>query len=350
MSINIINPIFETKIFAVVFFVLLLLSIKKAKEESFFSLEVTNQLKGFAILAIIFSHIGYTLSYDNFLFPLSVLAGVGVNLFLFLSGFGLTLSEMKNPLSILGFYRKRLIKLFIPLWIVITAFFLTDFFIVHKSYPVSEIIKSYFGFFPGAEPFINLDSPLWYFTIILFYYLIYPLIYIKKFPYLTPLLILIISYFILHFSLPVNLDTINIYKLHTIAFPLGMAFAFLIKKVRLDLPKIFKFLLFTACFLIFLYTAIYSGVGEDPKIEQSMSLITTISLITIFSLAKWRFRLFYFFGIYSYEIYLIHWPILSRYGIFYQFFPPALATIIEVFLISVLAILLQKGINKLKIG
>src|SRR3990167_8339061 len=66
--------------------------------------ESTLALKGFAILAVIFSHIGYFLVADHrFLFPLSTFGGVGVDLFLLLSGFGLTMSALSKDMSIRDF-------------------------------------------------------------------------------------------------------------------------------------------------------------------------------------------------------------------------------------------------------
>ena len=103
MLIKVSDPTLQTVFFSIIFLSLLLLSIRKNDTETFFSKEATNQLKGFSILAIIFSHIGYFLSSDTrFLYPFSVLAGVGVNLFLFLSGFGLTISQISKSKSIIS--------------------------------------------------------------------------------------------------------------------------------------------------------------------------------------------------------------------------------------------------------
>src|SRR5258708_6334643 len=114
----------QTQIFIVILTLVLLLTLKIRKPLTFDN-SLTEELKGFAILAIVFSHIGYFLVTDHqFLWPLSIAAGVRVNLFLLLSGYGLALSFSKNPLSIKDFYLKRLLKLFIPLWIVLVALLL----------------------------------------------------------------------------------------------------------------------------------------------------------------------------------------------------------------------------------
>ncbi len=363
MLIKISDPIFQTVLFSIVFCSLFLIFIRKKDEnEGFFSKEVTNQLKGFAVLAVVFSHIGFFLYSDQkFLYPYSVLAGVGVNLFLFLSGFGLTLSHLKSPLTPFSFYKKRLLKLFAPLWVVITTVLLIDFFAFQRTYPLSEIIRSFLGFYPRADVFQNLDSPLWYFSVILFLYLIFPLVFIKKIPLLSPILVLLLSLLMLKLPLPVDPDVLNLYKLHFLAFPLGMLFGltqnvilrpfsvFLIdssaNRLRMT-KKMLKITILILSVLVFLYTSIHSGVGEDPKIEQSISLLTTLSIIIIFSLSRFDFKLLSLFGIYSYEIYLLHWPILSRFNPFLGL-PPFLMVISNLILIAFLGYALQKIIRKI---
>ncbi len=345
MLIKVSDPYFQTALFSIIFLCLLLVALRKIKEEAFFPIEVSNNLRGLAIFAVVFSHIGYFLSSDTrFLFPYSILAGVGVNLFLFLSGFGLTVSHLKSPLSVADFYRKRLSRLFIPLWVVISAVLLIDFFMLGRTYPLPEIVNSFLGFYPRADVTQNLNSPLWYFTIILFYYLIFPLTFTRKIPLLSPILVLVLSLFLLNLKLPVDPDVVKLYKLHTLAFPLGMLFGLSIQKIKFKLNPILKILIFTASVLIFLYTSVHSGVGEDPKIEQSISLITTLSLMVIFSLSRFDFKLLSVFGIYSYEIYLIHWPVLSRFNLFLGL-PPFLAVLLNLSLIFLLGYALQKVIT-----
>ncbi len=347
MLIKITDPVTQTFLFAAIFLLLLVSSTRKSQNESFFNKEATNQLKGFAILTIIFSHIGFFLYSDQkFLYPFSILAGVGVNLFLFLSGFGLTVSHLKSPLSPFIFYKKRLSKIFIPVWVVITIFLLADFFWLARNYPLMEIIKNYLGLFTTANPNFSLNSPLWYFTLILFYYLIFPWIFFKKAPWISPVLILIISLILIRLPLPVSADNLALYKLHLWAFPLGMLFGLVIQHIKFKLNKFLKLLILTIAVVIFLYTSVNSGVGGNPKIEQAISLITTLTLVIIFSLSRFNFKLLSIFGIYSYEIYLLHWPILSRFNLFLGF-PPVLMVILNLGLILFLGFALQKIIKKI---
>ncbi len=347
MLIKVSDPTFQTVIFSIIFLCLLLASVRKLKNDNFFSKESTNQLKGFAIFAVVFSHISFFLFYDpKFLYPYNIMAGVGVNLFLLLSGFGLTVSHLKSPLSPINFYKKRLSKLFIPLWIVIAAVLLIDFLALQRTYPLSEIVHAFLGFYPRADVSQNLDSPLWYFSIILFYYLIFPLTFVKKLPLLSPVLVLLISLLLLSFPLPVHPDVLKLYKLHFLAFPLGMIFGLTIQKIKFKLNLALKILALSIATVIFLYTAIHSGVGQNPNIEQSISLITTLSLLVIFTLSKFDLRLFSIFGIYSYEIYLFHWPVLSRFNLFLGL-PPFLTVILNLSLIFLLGYILQKIVVKI---
>ncbi len=333
--------------FSIIFLGLLLVSIRKSRSNVFFSREVTNQLKGFSILAIIFSHIGYFLSPDpRFLYPYSILAGVGVNLFLFLSGFGLSLSHQKYPLSPLVFYKKRLSKLFIPMWTVVTIFLIADFFLLHRGYSVTEMWRSFLGFYPRADLSQNLDSPLWYFSVIFFLYLIFPLTFLKKLPLLSPILVLLVSLLVLKLPLPIDPDVLKLYNLHFLAFPLGMLFAQLIPAFRFKLNFVLKSVIFVMALLVFFYTAVHSGVGERPIIEQGISLITMLSILVIFILSKFDIKLFSLFGVYSYEIYLLHWPILARYNLFLGL-PSFLMVIFNLSLILILGYLLQKSVKYL---
>lgn len=362
MMVSINNVVQNNWIFISILTVVILLSIRPKKNQEF-SNSVTQEIKGFAILAIIFSHIGYFLITDHqFLFPLSVLAGVGVNLFLFLSGYGLAVSNSKDNNGIFNFYKKRFLRLLIPFWIVLISFLLLDYFVLKISYEKILIIKSFFGIFTSADIFQALNSPFWYITLILFYYILFPLVYFKKHPWVSGFLIYFISYYLL---MKINLvwfeDVIKLYKLHIIAFPLGIiTFSifneekikknFLILKTKEIYKKFEKFIypiLISALVLIISYFAINSGIGESIKIEQNISIITMIAIVILFLIKKFEFKLLTFLGIYSYELYLIHWPIMYRYEFLYKYFPAWIATFLYLIFFVFIAWILQKISKKL---
>ena len=135
MQISIADPVLQTYLFIGLLLLAVVATIRGRQVAGSIGVDVTQELKGFAILAIVFSHVGYFLALDHrFLFPLSVFAGVGVDLFLFVSGFGLATSACARGESVVQFYRRRLKNIYVPLWIVLAAFFVADYFILHKTY------------------------------------------------------------------------------------------------------------------------------------------------------------------------------------------------------------------------
>ncbi len=97
MPITITNVSISTFIVISTLILSLLLSLRKTKHTELFTTSVTEELKGIGILSVVFAHISYILVNDShFLYPLSIAGGVGVDLFLLMSGFGLTVSMLKK--------------------------------------------------------------------------------------------------------------------------------------------------------------------------------------------------------------------------------------------------------------
>ena len=373
MQLPITNPELHTLIIILAFFVSFILTFRKRNEKSLFSPNVTAELKGFAILTIVFGHIGYFLDSNNtFLYPLSIASGVGVNLFLFLSGYGLTKSTISKALSPLQFYKKRLLRIYIPMWIVITLLLILDSGFLGLKYDLKVLIKSYLGFFPVADIYASLNSVLWYFTFIVFYYLIYPILTFKKLLYISPLIVFGLTHFMLKQDLPIyqtlqdtyiNKDVLTLYKLHIMAFPLGMFFALLplyVNKIGLlkkpyqyllnllkNHPLVINVILIVILLYIFSYTALNSKVGESKFMEQLISNITMLSIVLVFILKRFEVKILTILGIFSYEIYLLHWPLVYRYDFLYQYLPASLATILYIGILLGLGFLLQKLSEKI---
>ena len=363
MIVSISNAAQATYIFIAILIAGLLLSARARKDKKFFPIEVTNELKGVAILLVVFGHVGYFLTTDNsFLFPLSTIAGVGVDIFLFLSGYGLVVSALNKPRSISQFYKDRLLKLLIPFWIVISIFFILDFFVLNKAYPVTYVIASFLGFFYRADLYQDLNSPLWYFTLILFYYFVFPLVFIKKRPWLSAIAI----YFITSVFIACNPSWFSqvryFHEVHMLAFPVGvlagqwLARAQGVKQIavtklenkikphqvsRLILNIIYCLILVFLCVVIG-YNALHSGVGQSIHIERLISLITTLAFVLFFLIKKIEFRLMHLIGLYSYEIYLLHWPIMNRYDFVFQYLHPWLAMAVYIGIFIGAGWLLQK--------
>lgn len=89
-----------------ILFVESLLSKKESIE--FLDFNHTNILKGYGIFAVLLGHVGQYAGVNGIEYP----AGVGVSLFLILSGYGITLSVQKKGMD--GFWIKRFSRVFVP--------------------------------------------------------------------------------------------------------------------------------------------------------------------------------------------------------------------------------------------
>jgi peptidoglycan/LPS O-acetylase OafA/YrhL len=338
MLISINNPVQATWVFSFIFFAVLVISVRPRKITAWFPTSLTTELKGAAILMIVLSHIGYFLVNDHrFLWPLSIMAGVGVNLFLFLSGFGLAASGLQKDLTPGQFYKRRLLKLFTPFWLALGVFLAADFFILGKSYSFAFIGKAILGVFTQADLYNDLNSPLWYFTFILLYYLLFPWVFSKKRPWIAALALLIFGEALVRLEPAFFDNVLHLYKVHTLAFPLGVLVAWAVTKLpSVDvLGKLSKgwrvvgyYAVLFGLLAAFIYANINSGIGQSASKEQWMSLAAVAALVLVFIMKKTEFKLFSLFGLYSYEIYLWHWPLLYRYNIFYGYLPDWLATVL----------------------
>ena len=137
--------------------------------------ECTTTIRGIAILIIIIGHVGVS-GFDLRVF--NPLGGIGVAMFLFLSGYGLTESYKNNGLG--GFWRKKFLRIVIPylVWIPL-------YHIVMRISPI------------GLPTQIQLIPRYWFieYLILAYIFFYFTFKYIKS--YAIPILIIIgiISFF-----------------------------------------------------------------------------------------------------------------------------------------------------------
>lgn len=351
------DPIFATWIIIAVLLAWLLLSIRRSTSSEILPPSVSNELKGFGMLTVLFGHIGYFLVNDwHFLKPLSIMSGVGVDVFLFLSGYGLTVGMLKKSLPALEFYRRRMIKVFLPFWVALIGFFILDAIVLERSYPPSYMLRSIVGLFPVADMATDVNSVFWYITWILFYYLLFPLLFMRERPWLSALILFVAGQSVVLLKPEWFKLVTRLYEVHTLAFPLGVLTAWLmyhkdklhitlrehIANWRNNLQPWLYIALLAGLYGLFSWYATHSGVNQGPWKEQGINLIILFSAIGFFSLKNFTFGLFDFFGKYSYEIYLLHWPLLSRYDYFFAHLPAWLALFAYLALFVALAWLMQK--------
>jgi peptidoglycan/LPS O-acetylase OafA/YrhL len=366
MPITLTDDIYQTNLIVIAILIaVVLFTFRRAKHTDLFPVSVTQELKGLGILTVVFAHFAYMLVTNaDFLFPLSIIAGVGVDLFLFMSGYGLTVGMLKKPLPVLEFYKRRVIKIFIPFWVAIILIFAANAIFLDIHYSVPYMIQSLLGWFPTAEGFNDVNSPFWYITWMMMFYILFPLVFSTKRPWLSAIILSVIATLIGVYN-PLEMGDNWLHRLHTVAFSLGIIFAWLLfetKDKENKLVKALKHFRNESKFMPYVVIALMLGVvvymslhttanhwptltailGKGYFVDQLTSLVIMFAFIVIFSLKKFDNRFLSIYGLYSFEVYLIHWPLIGRYDIFFDILPAWAAVVAWMVSFILISWLLQK--------
>ena len=370
MPITITNVPESNMIVIAVLIAVLFLTFRKSKHTEIFPISVTQELKGLGILTVVFAHFAYMLVTNaEFLFPLSIIAGVGVDLFLFMSGYGLSVGMLKRPMPVLDFYKRRLIKIFIPFWIALIFIFAADAIFLQINYPVPYMIQSFLGWFPTAIGFGDVNSPFWYITWMIMFYALYPIVFSTKRPWLSALILAVIATLLGVYN-PLDMGDNWLHRLHTLAFPLGIVAAWLLMETKDKENKLvttlknfrnnasnsmIHYVIIVVLLAIVVYMSLHTTANHWPKltallgkgyfVDQFTSLVIMFAFIVIFSLKKFDNKFLSIYGLYSFEVYLIHWPLIGRYDIFFSYMPAWAAVLAWLVAFILISIVLQKMVT-----
>ena len=370
MPITITNVPESNMIVIIALIAVLLLTLRKSQHTDVFPVSVTQELKGLGILTVVFAHFAYMLVTNaEFLFPLSIIAGVGVDLFLFMSGYGLSVGMLKRPMPVLDFYKRRLIKIFIPFWIALIFIFAADAIFLQINYPVPYMIQSFLGWFPTAIGFGDVNSPFWYITWMIMFYALYPIVFSTKRPWLSALILAVIATLLGVYN-PLDMGDNWLHRLHTLAFPLGIVAAWLLMETKDKENKLvttlknfrnnasnsmIHYVIIVVMLAIVVYMSLHTTANHWPKltallgkgyfVDQFTSLVIMFAFIVIFSLKKFDNKFLSIYGLYSFEVYLIHWPLIGRYDIFFSYMPAWAAVLAWLVAFILISIVLQKMVT-----
>lgn len=145
-------------------------------------LDIVDFLKGFSMLTIVLYHYLNKLELPPYLHTASRFGGTGVHLFVFLSGFGLYLSHLRKPINYFAFLKRRLSKIYLPyIIIVLISAFIALFVPIYENSLYA--LGGHFLFYKMFDESIvgSYGYPLWFISMILQFYLAFPLIvWLKK--------------------------------------------------------------------------------------------------------------------------------------------------------------------------
>ena len=365
MPITLTDDVYGTNLIVIAILIaVVLFTFRRSKHTDLFPISVTQELKGLGILTVVFAHFAYMLVTNaDFLFPLSIIAGVGVDLFLFMSGYGLTVGMLKKPLPLIEFYKRRVIKIFIPFWVAIILIFASNAIFLDINYPVPYILQSLLGWFPTARGFDDVNSPFWYITWMIMFYALFPMVFSVKRPWLSAIILAVIATLIGVYN-PLNMGDNWLHRLHTVAFSLGIIFAWLLFETKDKENKLVRYLkhfrsqtkdsylVIALMLVVVVYMSLHttanhwptltSILGQGYFVDQFTSIVIMFAFIVIFSLKRFDNKFLSIYGLYSFEVYLIHWPLMSRYDIFFDILPAWAAVVAWMISFIVVSWLLQK--------
>lgn len=227
----------------------------------------TDILKGYAILFILFGHVGQYLGINGIEFP----AGVGVSLFLVLSGYGLAVSYRKYGLK--RYWEKRIQRVWIP-YIISNGMFLIISVFSGKSFSMKDIMLNF-----------TLIKPLyafgWYLRYIFVCYLIF--YFTCKFTKnrttrMIATTICFAGWFIIRSTILID-STPFLQARQMLAFPLGILSAVFSDKIESKL-KISKGHSVSSIICVFLGTGIYGFLHVGIITTDMLLLYNMLSLFT----------------------------------------------------------------------
>jgi len=251
------------------FLFFILFNGKPEKKITFMSIEYTSFLRGLAIILIILSHsVGHT---GVRIF--TPLGGIGVALFLLLSGYGLTESYKKNRLS--GFWKKKLLRIWLPYFLFIILL---------------VIIRNDYKYVLTVDFFLDvlcLKTSFWFIGFLVWNYILFWIVFrfniLRKY-HIIPFIIFAIYIFVFQKQTMAE---------QSISFYLGVCLSLYIENVRRFIAN--KQNIFVWLILCILFIAVFIlGIKQIPLIRSHEG--ENIYFHAINLVVKLGFCLFLLFG------------------------------------------------------
>lgn len=260
----------------------------------------TEQLKGISIILVMAGHL-ITLNKLSLPQEWRFLATFSVDVFLVLSGYGLTKSFISKGLN--GFFSKRLLNVVLP-------FIIANIFIYavygHQLYDFVSFFRTItFNMFD-----LKLDGTMWFIYFILMWYILFWIVFSLPLTIkLKSLLFLIISILINFYASKMPYPTLaGQFSLHAFSFPLGIIVAVYNKNDSLKNCLLASLL--STLFILSYYSLFQKFTSQN---YVACCVLYGLASIFIFPLLNIQSSLLEWFGKYSYEAYLVE-GILFRFN------------------------------------
>lgn len=258
--------------------------------------DTTTNLKGLAILIVMIGHL-VGIHRTTIDFDFRYFAAFAVSIFLILSGYGLSISNLNNGLT--DFIKKRMLGVMLP-YALATVFVSIAYGLLFTD-PL-RVIKT----ISLLNPTNPIDKTLWFVYFIFLWYaiffVVYSLIKSRNGRVLTIVLISAIVYIIHPFR---HFSQLNYqFTLHAFSFAVGIIIAEYNEKMSYRV-------LFVASVIIFAYSLSELLANYSMLSYEASCLSFGILIISLFSIFRFNFQPLHFIGMISYEMYLFEGVLLN---------------------------------------
>jgi peptidoglycan/LPS O-acetylase OafA/YrhL len=332
--------------------ILVFISLRKRKIELMDTTE-TEQLKGLAILFVIFGHFWIHTTQN---FPGIILSGEAVSLFFILSGYGLMKSYGRNQKQKPGFFfLKRIKRVMIPYWLSTILFLILDYIILNRLYGISDIVLTFLGVNITKE-IKHIDYVRWFISLLLFWYISFAFVtsFFKK-------KILMVLFLISLFIYPIHYYLFKFGWYQILSFPFGCLlafygdsmFKFVVTKTRLFLFSTISL----SCLFLFYKISFYLIIKDNfpylfySIIDEMSGILFSFFCIVLINIAgrhEYYSKFLVFIGGISYELFLLHGAFLIKYNPIISN-TTSLLIILQLifffFAVSLLSVFFQKTVN-----
>lgn len=272
-----------------------------------------DELKGGAILLVVLYHAGGVLTWNNHLH-----GDLGVDIFVILSGFGLAFGK-RSESTFASFFRRRLWRLMPAYWVILTLCLFANIHFLQLDYSWGNIAAHYAALhdFCGDQYALAINDSFWFITFILFLYACYWLLRDK----LDRLDVFLFQSGLLCASVALSLFFLNQSGLmghvgfRVAGFFLGMVAGQVLKTGRCQLPvSVWS----AAGLVLYTYVPYTQGIFFHPPLVGAALILGYVwlarPLLAVHT--PQAIQLLSFLGIYSFEIFLLHQPLMRHYNIY----------------------------------
>lgn len=280
------------------------LSFRKTEECSLepMGFETSREVKGIAIMAVLIGHMA--IIFKLLKLPVTEYLGAqGVELFLFLSAFGLTASYSKKGLQ--GFFKKRLLVIFIPYLIFNVVRLPIEILGANIPMGILDILKSLLAIK------VEFDPSMWYVQYIIIWYIIFFVVYSIKALKINhkAYILLVIGLIFLGVTMYIfnnNIDIRHPLKecaSHHLAFPLGALFFLVYDTIKVN-NKWQHLIISVIGLIIYVIASVKIPVLLPYYITNIAFLVFIIFLFMFIAKMGYKSKLLCWLGDLAYYIYL----------------------------------------------